>query len=47
MNSSSINEEIKGIVDSITYKNKDNGYTVIKLKFAKELLVPGSTKSAD
>lgn len=39
MNSSSINEEIKGIVDSITYKNKDNGYTVIKLKVAKELLV--------
>jgi len=39
MNNSSIQEEIKGIVDSVTYKNKDNGYTVIKLKVAKELLV--------
>ena len=39
MENNSIGEEIKGIVDSVTYKNRDNGYTVIKLKVAKELLV--------
>ncbi len=34
---------IKGTVDSITYENKDSGYTVIKLKTAKELItVTGS-----
>ncbi len=39
MNNNSNSEELKGIVDSITYKNKDNGYTVIKLKVGKELII--------
>ena len=34
---------IRGTVDSITYENKDSGYTVIKLKTTKELItVTGS-----
>ncbi len=32
-------EELKGTVEAVTYKNKENGYTVIKLKVGKELLV--------
>ena len=30
--------EIKGIVDSVTYKNRENGYTVLKLKTTDELI---------
>lgn len=28
--------EIKGIVEKVTYRNRDNGYTVVKVKVAKE-----------
>ena len=35
--------ELKGIVDTVTYKNKDSGYTVIKLKSGKDIIVVTGT----
>lgn len=31
-------EEIRGVIDKITYKNRDNGYTVLRIKVGKELI---------
>ncbi|MBR6573232.1 MAG: ATP-dependent RecD-like DNA helicase [Clostridia bacterium] len=30
--------EIKGIVENVTYRNRDNGYTVVKIKAGKEYI---------
>ena len=35
--------EIKGIVDCVTYRNKDNGYTVIKVKTHNDMFVATGT----
>lgn len=34
---------IKGTVESVTYRNKDNGYTVIKIKYNNESIVAKGT----
>ena len=34
---------IKGTVESVTYRNKDNGYTVIKIKYNNESIVATGT----
>lgn len=34
-----VEEEIKGTVESVTYRNKENGYTVIKVKVKNESLI--------
>ncbi len=34
-----LGEEIKGTVEAVTYRNKDNGYTVIKIKVNKESII--------
>ena len=39
MNNSEQKTELKGIVDSITYRNRDNGYTVLKLKTSKDSVI--------
>lgn len=39
MELASDNIELKGVVDRITYKNSENGYTVIRARVGKELIV--------